>query len=293
MKRIAGWILYPRYVAGHSDNAFGWLIEEAAACNIDLKVLFTEELLIGYRATGSYLMHKGVVVEERPDFVLIRTYDSVISRFFEQTGIPVINSTTSMELCKNKMLTHELLCGAGIPTPSTVYMEGGEYDYQTLVSRFGNERFIIKRIDGAKGEDVFLIRNDAEMHQAIGACDGKCICQEFIEASYGRDVRVWVIGEQAIGAVLRYSETSFLSNFSQGGKVKPFELPADATQLALNSAKLLGIEFAGIDLLFTKEGFTVNEINGNSGFRTLSQVGDNPIPKVLFSYIVDKYIDII
>ena len=152
-----GWIIYPRYVARHSDNAFGWLTDEAAACGIDLHVLFAEELTVGYGHGAPSFWHRGTAVTRLPDFAIVRTYDTVLSRALERAGVPLINSSASMELCKNKMLTHELLAAAGIPTPLTLYAPEGEYDYDHVAGVLGSERFVVKRIDGAKGEDVFLI----------------------------------------------------------------------------------------------------------------------------------------
>lgn len=288
-----GWIIYPRYVARHSDNAFGWLTDEAAACGIDLRVLFTEELTVGYgHGTAPTFWHRGEAVMQLPDFAIVRTYDTVLSRALERASVPLINSSASMELCKNKMLTHELLAAAGIPTPLTLYVPEGEYDYRHVAGVLGAGRFVVKRIDGAKGEDVFLIDNEEAMRQAVAQCKGHCLCQQFIASSCGRDVRVWVIGDRVAGAVLRYSESSFRSNFSQGGKVAPFDLPDHAAQLAVRSAQLLGVAFSGIDLLFGEDGnFIVNEINGNAGFRTLSHSGrPNTIPANLFAYIRDTYL---
>lgn len=289
MGRKTGWIIYPKYVASHGDNAFEWLELEAQAVGLALKVVFIEDLLIGCSGVGTLLMHRGQEIEELPAFVVMRTYNTPVSLLFESRGIPVINSAASMELCKNKMLTHEILSRAGVPTPLTVYNESGAYDYRRLCELFGARRFIVKMIDGAKGENVYLVKSEGEMAEAVGKCGGRCLCQRFIEESYGKDARVWVIGGAVAGAVLRHSDTSFLSNFSQGGKAAALNLPDEAAEMAVRSAALVGAEFAGIDLLFSSDGFTVNEINGNAGFRTLSKVGNNGIPHRLFRHIRDTY----
>ena len=67
--------------------------------------------------------------------------------------------------------------------------------------------------------------------------------------------------------------------------MRAFDLPAEAARLAVASARATGTEFAGIDLLLGREGFIVNEVNGNAGFRTLSRIGRNDIPRRLFDYI--------
>lgn len=102
----------------------------------------------------------------------MRTYDTVLSRYFERLGVRVINTAAAMELCKNKMLTHEVLAAAGLPTPATVYAEGAEYAYPELAERFGSARFIVKRTDGAKGEDVYLVNGARRWPPPWSSADG-------------------------------------------------------------------------------------------------------------------------
>ncbi len=209
MEPITGWIIYPRYTAGHSDNAFGWLTQEAAAAGMRLEVLFIEDLTVLYGAHHA-LLHRGGTVERMPSFVIMRTYDTVLSRYFERLGIPVVNTAAAMEVCKNKMLTHEVLAAAGIPTPTTLYVEGGGYDYETAASLLGGGRFVVKRIDGAKGEDVYLVNDETAMRTAVERCGGRCVCQEFIAESSGRDVRYgwWAPRSPARSCAIRKPRSS-------------------------------------------------------------------------------------
>ena len=112
--------------------------------------------------------------------------------------------------------------------------------------------------------------------------------QQYISRSFGRDVRVWVIGNSVAGSVLRYSDTSFLSNYAQGGEDMQYEIDSEIKDLALRSTQALGLEFAGVDILFDEGGYTVCEVNGNAGFRTISSVSDKNIPYQLFDYINRK-----
>lgn len=171
MEPVTGWIIYPRYTADRSDNAFGWLVGEAAAAGMRLEVLFVEELSVVY-GTRCGIFHKGREVVQMPEFVIMRTYDTVLSRYFERLGVRVINTAAAMELCKNKMLTHEVLAAAGLPTPATVYAEGAEYAYPELAERFGSARFIVKRTDGAKGEDVYLVNGARRWPPPWSSADG-------------------------------------------------------------------------------------------------------------------------
>lgn len=280
-----GWALYPESTLQNKNQAFDWLQHEAAACGIDLGIYFFEELLL--TADGRRMRHGQELPP--PDFVLMRGYENLLSTHFELEGIPVFNTTASMIRSRDKMLTHQLLAQAGIPTPTTCYLSGGNYTYDSLCGMFGNRRFVVKNIEGSKGENVHLIGSELELHAAL-TCEGaRCLAQEYIAASHGRDLRVWVIDNQAVASVLRYSDSDFRSNFAQGGHAAPYELSAEAASLAVRAAQTLGLDFAGVDLLFATEGYTVCEVNGNAGFRTLSLLPESPnLPALLFRHIGDR-----
>ena len=148
-------------------------------------------------------------------------------------------------------------------------------------------RFLVKQINGSKGENIFMVNDMASFDEAAGMLRPDCIFQKFIEESSGRDIRVWVLGDECIGSVLRYSETSFLSNYSQGGSFKAVELDGKARELAVKAVQTVGLRFAGVDLLFSGNSYSVCEVNGNAGFRTISKASDVSIPHALFVYISD------
>ena len=286
---MKGWIVYPRYISLHRDNAFGWMNDEAHKYGIELEVLFFEELAPFYSAPGYCLLRNGKEIYEHPDFVILRGYDTALADHLELLGIPVINSSVSSAAAKDKLLTCQLLAKENINIPMTVGGMPEEWKYDMLCELFNSSEFIVKRRDGAKGEDVYLVNSEMEMAEAIKRCSGNCISQEFISESAGKDVRVWVIGSRAVACVMRYSDSSFRSNYCLGGKVAPYELSSDVRNIAEKSTAVLGLEFAGVDLLLGKDGFLVCEVNANAGFRTLSQVGGNDIPSQLFEYISARY----
>ena len=221
-----------------------------------------------------------------------------MSRWYEAQGVTVVNSTDSMILCRDKYRCSEVLAAAGVPVPGALSLaeaEGG--------AAFP---FILKLNYGSKGENVFLIGNEREYMEALDACRREMdrrledlsrgitefgetpeevaygctpVLQEFIASSRGRDIRVWVTGDEVAGHVLRYNDRSFKSNFAAGGSFRQIPLPPEAASTALAAARAAGLFFAGVDLLFDGHGgFKVCEINGNAGFRTAS----SDIPDALF-----------
>ena len=93
------------------------------------------------------------------------------------------------------------------------------------------------------------------------------------------------MGNRVLGCVKRISDTSFKSNFSLGGRVEKFELNDAVLEISLKAARALGLDFCGIDLLMTQDSYTVCEVNGNAGFRTITQVSDIDIPMELFKWV--------
>ena len=286
MKR--GLLLYPS-TTPRGNNAFGWFREAAARYGMELEVLFYDSPGAGALAGAPAWT---------PDFVLMRGYNTALSRWYEAQGVTVVNSTDSMILCRDKYRCSEVLAAAGVPVPGALSLaeaEGG--------AAFP---FILKLNYGSKGENVFLIGNEREYEEALEVCRMEeqhrleelsrgitefgetpeevaygCtpVLQEFIASSRGRDIRVWVTGDEVAGHVLRYNDRSFKSNFAAGGSFRQIPLPPEAASTALAAARAAGLFFAGVDLLFDGHGgFKVCEINGNAGFRTAS----SDIPDALF-----------
>lgn len=274
--------MYPRYTATRKDNAFGWLKEEAALCGLSLEICFEEDCRIEYGTEGSSISFAGMPMDD-VSFVVMRTYNDRISMYYEQKpGVFVINESHPMRVCRDKLLTHQVLTAAGLPTPYTMYAPYAGYEE---VSMTLGESFLVKQINGSKGENIFMINDLQSFDEAVGKIRPDCIFQQFIEESSGRDIRVWVLGDECIGSVLRYSETSFLSNYSQGGSFMAVELDDKARELAVKAVHTVGLRFAGVDLLFSGDEYSVCEVNGNAGFRTISKASDVSIPHHLFAYI--------
>ncbi len=280
-------ILFPKSTLSSGRNAFSWWQNDAAALGIQLDVAFFEDITLDYSNSEIRAMRDGVAFT-RPDFVIMRGYSEELSLHFEASGIPVFNQWKAMELSHNKLLTHRCLATAGVPTPRTLYREE-PLSYAEACKSIGSEIFVAKQPDSSRGENVFLVRSAEEYAAAVDSCRGRLLVQEYVASSHGRDLRVWTVGSRAVAQVMRHSPTSFLSNFSQGGSADAHELDVEAARIAVKAAVAVGLDFAGVDLLFTADGsYTVCEVNGNAGFRTLSAVGGGDIIKLFLEHISSK-----
>ncbi|MFI3267303.1 MAG: RimK family alpha-L-glutamate ligase [Rikenellaceae bacterium] len=280
-------VIYPSCTNENKPNAYSWFKEEASKLDIKLEVLFAERFRLLSHNENCILYDNEPL--ETPDVAILRCYDNILSKHLESMGVRVVNSSESMEFSKNKMLTHQILAKNGIPTPKTMYDTAQNYSFSELSSFFDSTKIILKELEGSKGECVHLVTSQKDVDNVLTSAKTPILAQEFIETSYGRDIRAWVIGDKVVGAVLRQSGSDFRSNFSLGGSVKEISLDKEAEKLALDSTKAIGLEFAGVDLMFLEKGYVVCEVNGNAGFRSLSTTASKTnMVYELLEYIYNK-----
>ncbi len=274
------WAIYPLPEKGAS-NAFAWMVESAAKHGIELEILFAENLSVEIDNRGVALYYEGKSVAP-PCFALMRHYDDRLSRTLEIMGVRVINNSLSMSLSRDKYLTHVTLVANNIPTPQTFYQCS---DYNAIINSLGTP-FIFKSIQGSKGEEVFLIDSE-DMFRGCVLRHPSYIVQRYVVSSYGRDIRVWVVGGRAVAATMRHNATSFKSNLALGGEALPYPMTDDIAQIATASCDVLGIELAGVDILLGDDDKPiVCEVNGNAGFRAFSMYEEQvDIPYYIFEYV--------
>ncbi len=278
-----GWMIYPKSATHnrYGNNAFEWMTETAARHRIHLKIVFAEELMI---SCGVHpLIYRNGEPVRRPDFVLMRCYDRITGAWLETMGVRVINRTQAMFCARNKLITAELLDRAGLPAPGTLYMT--RCDYVFARSYFHDRPFVLKQVEGSQGKNVFLIENEPDFRHGCKRTGGYFLCQTFIGASAGRDLRVYVLGGRAIGCVMRKSHGDFRANYALGGSAEAYALTPEIERLSVQAAEAVGLEFCGIDLLFGTKGPLVCEVNGNAGFRTLWNTSHVDVAEKLFEYV--------
>lgn len=281
--RIRGWIIYPATKCSMDANAYQWIVWQAEENNIDLWVLFEEEISVVIDQELSIMVKTERL--SKPDFAIVRSYNFVLMAQLECMGIKLFNNSHAMGVSLNKALSHQQLSLNKIPTIKTLF---NCREYAFLRETLG-EPFVAKYTNGNRGKEVFMVKNQEEFDRLCAQYDS-IITQPFIEESSGKDIRVWVIGEKAVAGVLRYNDNSFKSNFSLGGSAKAIELCPEIATIAIDSTKAIGLDFAGVDLLITQKGYLVCEVNGNAAFRTLSTVSStNEIPFQLFKFIKESF----
>lgn len=191
-----------------------------------------------------------------------------ILRELEAEGIPVVNSPDAIQNAANKYHASYLLARAGLPVPETVAVQNMEAALK-IISRFGDA--VIKPVFGYKGKDIARVKNgevrfsdrqvepsplEAILNKLLEE-RGMLYIQEFIE-NPGRDIRAFVVGGTAIGAIYRKAASgSWVNNLSQGGSADRCMLTEEQKEIAEKAAQAVGTTFAGVDII---EGLTDNII---------------------------------
>ena len=147
---------------------------------------------------------------------------------------------------------------------------------------------IIKEGKGSFGEQVYLVSNKEELKEILSKITkNSVIFQEFIQSSYGFDTRIMVCGGKYLGAVKRISQNDdFRSNVLQGGIMEPFTPSQDFIDLAIKVANIIGLDFAGVDLMFSKDNKPIFcEVNSNVHFKTFYKTTGINLAKEIAKYI--------
>ncbi len=292
MKPIKIWILERKAdFASYTSNRF---YEVARNMGIELKLVAPEEIdLIVTKEDKKSITYNGEIIELPicliPRIGTVTYYSLAIIRHFERLGVFILNSSQSMETAKDKLSTLQLLSSNNIPIPKTML---AKFPLNTsFVEKEFSYPLIVKTVVGSKGRGVFLVENRNKLNDLVNLLeiskDSKTnlILQEFISASRGRDIRVIVIGGRAIGAMLRTaSDDNFKANYSAGGKVISYKINPTIEWLAVESARIVGLDIAGVDILFDKKSYKVCEVNSYPGFEGFEKATKLNVPEEIFKY---------
>jgi tetrahydromethanopterin:alpha-L-glutamate ligase len=179
----------------------------------------------------------------------------------ERLGIMVVNPTSAISKSANKFATTFALQCAGVPTPDTTITTSLGAASRAL-SRFG--KAVSKPLFGYKGRGILLLtKGDEEKLSEIIEMQGMVYLQEFIESSRPRDIRAFVVGDEIMGAIYRVAQQGqWISNLAAGGRAEPCPVTDDLRDLAIRASRAVGALYCGVDILETKEGLKVIEVNG-------------------------------
>jgi RimK family alpha-L-glutamate ligase len=196
---------------------------------------------------------------------------------------PLLNPPGAVTTAMHKFATAAVLTEAGVPVPDALLaLAAGRLNEAR--KDFG-ERAVYKTVIGTHGGGAWQVDLDDPVNPRVG--DRQAFLQRFVDTSDGdppRDVRVYVVDGALVGAMYRYApDGEWRTNVSLGGEVADAtaDLPDAAREIAVRAADVIGLDYAGVDLIETTDGWTVLEANPTAGFRGLFRATDtSPAPHI-------------
>lgn len=217
-------------------------------------------------------------------------------RQFEMSGIPVVNTYEGVIHAKNKILTLQTLSAQKIPIPKTYIMRSVEH-IEDVVKEIGNYPVILKTMSGSHGAGVSIVESQRGLRSIVhmlteGDFASPVIVQEYIKESSGKDIRVFIVGKRILGAMERIAAKrgEFRSNFKLGGRIRVAALSAKEKRIAFAAVRACGLDMAGVDILRTKNGPKVLEVNCNPGLEGITQATGRDIAGEIIKYTYQKAI---
>lgn len=209
--------------------------------------------------------------------------------WLEERGVTVINSPRAIERCVDKFYTDTLMRQAGLPTPETVVCEGMSAAMDAVRS-MGD--VIVKPIFGSLGHGMVRVSDPDVAFRVLQALDlvrAVFYVQRAVDHD-GRDVRVFVVGGRVIGAIERLAPAGqWRTNVARGGVTRPFDLPSAWEEVALRAAGAVGADYAGVDLLPTRDGSVfVLEVNGIPGWQGLQQATGVDVAGAIVDHLISR-----
>ena len=293
MRNRFGWILVKdKFWESYETNR---LIEEFQKQDIEIQLVdpTTIDIFVNKENKSSILVNGEP--SDLPRFVFPRTgsgttyHIKAVIRHFERMGVTVINSSDAIDNTKDKLYSHQILAQSNLDIPKTMLLRH-PIDIDFVEKNIGFP-VIVKKISGSYGRGVFLCENKKQLNQLVTMAEltkksYDIIIQEFVKDTWGKDLRVFVVNNKVVGCMMRQStDEDFRANITRGGEGFPYEVNEQIEWLSSESSKALGLDIAGVDLLFDNGGYKICEVNSNPGFEGMENFTKKNIAKEIVSFI--------
>ena len=216
------------------------------------------------------------------------SYGTAIVRQFEMIGDFVINKSDAIKSSRDKLRSLQVLAKHGIDMPITGYASH-TMDIHDVIEKVGKTPLIMKLLKGTQGNGMVLAETMKAAESVMNAfkqVDADILIQEFIKESSGVDIRAIVVGKKVVAAMQRVApEGEFRSNVHRGAATKHINLTPDEEEIAIKSTKILGLCVAGVDLMRSKRGPLVLEVNSSPGLQGIELLTGADVAGEIISFI--------
>jgi len=269
------------------------LVEAAQQRGHEVDVLDTLKFAIDLEAGTPDLYFKKKQLEDY-DAILPRIgasityYGTAVVRQFQQMNVFTANTAEGILVSRDKLKSLQVLSKHNIGIPRTAFVRN-KNDVLPAIERVGGAPVIIKLIEGTQGIGVLLaetIETATSMIELLQSQKQNVLIQKFVAESKGRDIRAVVIGDQVVASMRRVAQgQEFRSNIHRGAKAEQIEIDERYAQAAVRATQIMGLKFAGVDMLETSEGPQILEVNSSPGLQGIESCTQLDVAGALIDYI--------
>jgi ribosomal protein S6--L-glutamate ligase len=269
------------------------LIEVATARGHEVLVLDVLRCYMNITSHNPQIHYKGEEIEG-VDAVIPRIgasvtfYGTAVLRQFEMMGVYPLNESVAITRSRDKLRSLQLLSRKGVGLPVTGFAHKPD-DVPDLTKMVGGTPLVIKLLEGTQGIGVVLAETQNAAESVIEAFMGlkaNILVQEFIGEAGGSDIRCFVIGDKVVAAMKRQgAEGEFRSNLHRGGSATLVKISPEERATAVRAAKTMGLNVAGVDLLRSKRGPVVMEVNSSPGLEGIEKSTGKDVAGMIISFI--------
>jgi len=222
----------------------------------------------------------------------ITFYGNAVLRQFEMMGVYCLNTADAISRARDKLNSMQLMAREGIGLPVTGFADKPG-DIPDLIEMVGGAPLVIKLLEGTQGIGVVLAETRTAAESVIEAFMGlnaNILVQQYISEAKGADIRCFVVGNKVVAAMKRQAKAGeFRSNLHRGGTATAVKLSSAERKTALQAAKCMGLAVAGVDILQSKEGPVVMEVNSSPGLEGIEAATTVDVAGAILDYLENQY----
>lgn len=218
-------------------------------------------------------------------------YGTALARQFESMGVYTTNTSTAISQSRDKLFSLQLMLKNGINIPTSGFANS-PIDTKDLINMVGGAPLIVKLLTGSQGRGVVLAETQKAAESVINAFKSlraNLLVQKFIKEANGKDLRCFVINGKVVASIERSAAPGeFRANLHQGGTASVVKITMEEKMLAIKAAKVLGLQVAGVDIIRSKSGPLLLEVNSSPGLEGIESATGQDIAGMIIASIEKK-----
>ena len=243
------------------------------------------------------IIYQGKDIVDIPDVIIPRIgfsamrHGAAVVKEFELNGVYSTASSSGILKAQNKIETLQIASRNELPIPQTVFSVNPE-NVAEQIDLLGEAPVIIKLQEGTHGSGVILAESKKSAISIIDtlySSNTGILLQEFIKESNSEDIRAFVVGNKVISSMKRKGlDEDFRSNIHKGGSGQKVTLTLEEEEIAIKASQCLNLFVAGVDMIRSKRGSLLIEVNSTPGLQGIETYTKDNIAKTIIKFLEEN-----